>query len=168
MPHRLDRDHRTLGRHLTRHLGRDQSLSPRLAALLDALRALEAPDVPSDEADRAERLIAAHLALRNTRQAIGDGYTEAGTWDARRAPPEGRWCDHGYRLRKRGDPAADAYVGEPYGLTERDILALADLIGDGWGVTVDARGALHFPGRTLTVRVARRPDAEPGHVPWSP
>jgi hypothetical protein len=34
---------------------------------------------------------------------------------------------------------------------------MADLVSDGWDVTLDAARALHFPGRTIAIELRREP-----------
>jgi hypothetical protein len=71
------------------------------------------------------------------------------------------YLDHPYRLKPPEGPAW--YVGEPYQLEADAILHLADLIRQGWSVTVRADRALHFPGHTLSVWVRRQAQAQNPH-----
>jgi hypothetical protein len=47
------------------------------------------------------------------------------------------------------------FCAEPYELSSESLLALAELAVAGWDVRVDAGSAVHFPGRTLRVSLAR-------------
>lgn len=172
---RLNREHRTLATHQRRHLG-SRPLTPKLLALTAALEAV-AEHGNAEERDDAERLAAAFLAHQNTRARVDQGYTGATPgWgkrgpgahrdsyglvhydrDRNGAPRRASWIDHPYRLVAKGEPERSVYVAEPYGysLDANAVRHMADLVSDGWDIHLDARLALHFPGRTIAITLKR-------------
>lgn len=63
------------------------------------------------------------------------------------------WMDHVYRYPLGGGQWA--YVAEPYGVTDRALDDLAHLRQCGYRVTIDARDARWFPGRTVAITIVR-------------
>lgn len=65
------------------------------------------------------------------------------------------WVDHAYRVRLVD--GRWCYIAEPYTLGSDALADLAHLARHGFGVTVTADRARHYPGRTLAVEIVEAP-----------
>ena len=131
----------------------------------DALRSFwtrpeEPPGYVTDAARRVEELgkvllMAGWRKLRWTAGIPGNPLRHRCSWggfDFDQELGAGHWWDHAYRLVHKASGRV-IYVGEPYQVEVEAMRSLSLLAERGWEIDIQPALALHYPGRTVAVRV---------------
>jgi hypothetical protein len=147
--HPLEQVRRTVG------LPRAVPLTETAAGLVAVARRLDLAELEANELGEAERILSGIASAMHYERLRASGLTCVEGWDKSAPAKRGLPVDHPYRLR--APDGNKAYVTEPRTLGAQALVALADLTGLGWRVTVEAAGALRLPGQTLHVVIRPRP-----------
>ena len=164
-----------LGQNIRRHnsdSSRVRKATQHLRKLVENIHTLEKPaipQIPKEEFDDIERLIAAILStLRaNHFAAFQDDFKPREIRQRERKELDraykdlrltGRWNDH---VSAAETNVGTVFVTEPYGLQSEDFQDFVSLERAGWKVVVDVRWATYFPGHAIFIML-RPPSAKVG------
>jgi hypothetical protein len=149
--HPLEQVRRTAG------LPRAVPLTETAAGLVKMARRLDPAGLAANELGEAERILSGIASALEYERLRTSGLSCVEGWD--QSAPVKRWLPVAQPYRLRAPDGYKAYVTEPRVLGARALAALAELASLGWGVTVEAAGALSLPGQTLHVVIRPRPVA---------